>query len=103
MALLEVNYSDDARNDLDAILFYIIETSGFSRTARDYIERIMTRCELIGSAPDGGALRPDFGDNFRQTPFERLMIVYQVRDSDVLILRIFSNGQDYEAIMRGLN
>lgn len=96
----DVNYSDDARDDLDAIFLYIVEMSGFSRTAQNYIERIMARCELIGTAPDSGIARPDFGPGIRQTPFERLVIVYDAQRDNVLILRIFSSAQDYETIMR---
>ena len=89
-----------AYDDLDQMLTYIVDASGFVRSAQAYIDRILARCAVLGDTPEIGRPRPDLGEGLRQVPMESAVILYIVRPSDLYVVRIFHGGQDYEAIMR---
>jgi toxin ParE1/3/4 len=50
--------------------------------------------------PEMGVRRPDLRPNLRVFPlWRRIVIAYELPDGCVDVLRVFSAGQDYEAIL----
>jgi toxin ParE1/3/4 len=95
----ELVYSRRALADLDEIFDYI--ASDNPGRARSYVREIQAACQSLRRMPMKGTGRPDLGPGIRVLPlWRRIVIVYAMRSDQIEILRIFSAGQDYEAIMR---
>ncbi len=102
MKRLPVVYRPEAVADLEEIFRYVLNKSCDHITAKRFTNRIKSRCDKVGNAPHGGALRPDLGTNLRLVPFEKsAVILYQVTDNKVEIVNIFYGGRDYDVLMRG--
>ena len=98
---LEVEYLEDARNDLANIFRHIVDASGSPDVALKFVLRIEDRCQSIGNAPRGGRSRDDILPGLRTVPFEHsAVITYIVDDNFVRIANIFYGGRDYETLMR---
>ncbi|MER8409959.1 type II toxin-antitoxin system RelE/ParE family toxin [Mesorhizobium sp. M1342] len=98
---LEVEYREDARNDLANIFRHIVEASGSPDVALKFVLRIEDRCQSIGNAPRGGRSRDDILPGLRTVPFEHsAVIAYIIDDNFVRIVNIFHGGRDYETLMR---
>lgn len=92
-------YSRRALADLDDIFDFI--ASDNPRRARSYVHEIQAACQDLRRMPMKGIGRPDLGPGIRVLPlWRRIVIVYATTSDRTEILRIFSAGQDYEAIMR---
>ncbi len=95
-----VSYTADALSDLDDIYAYI--ASDNPGRARSYVAEIEAACAKLADIPLRGSLRPELGAGIRALPlWRRIVVLYEADNSNVLIVRIFSRGRDYEAIMRG--
>lgn len=102
MQRLPVEYTEDARADMDAIFDHVLTKSRDVVTAMRYTDRIFARCEKIGDAPRGGVQRNDLGSGIRLVPFEdSAVILYRLEENAVCIVNVFAAGRDYEAILRG--
>ncbi|WP_376704230.1 type II toxin-antitoxin system RelE/ParE family toxin [Mesorhizobium sp. ISC25] len=98
---LEVEYREDAKNDLANIFRHIVEAGGTADVALKFVLRIEDRCQNIGNAPRGGRPRDDIAPGLRTVPFEHSAIIaYVVSDDLVRIVNIFYGGRDYETLMR---
>ncbi|MER8978553.1 MULTISPECIES: type II toxin-antitoxin system RelE/ParE family toxin [unclassified Mesorhizobium] len=98
---LEVEYREDARNDLANIFRHIVEANGSPDVALKFVLRIEDRCQSIGNAPRGGRSRDDILPGLRTVPFEHsAVIAYIIDDNFVRIVNIFHGGRDYETLMR---
>jgi toxin ParE1/3/4 len=98
---LEVEYREDARNDLANIFRHIVDASGSPDVALKFVLRIEDRCQSIGNAPRGGRSRDDILPGLRTVPFEHsAVIAYIVDHNFVRIVNIFYGGRDYETLMR---
>ncbi|KAA3449320.1 type II toxin-antitoxin system RelE/ParE family toxin [Mesorhizobium sp. SARCC-RB16n] len=98
---LEVDYREDARNDLADIFKHIAEASGSPEVALKFVLRIEDRCQSIGNAPRGGRSRDDIVPGLRTVPFEHSAIIAYVVDNDLVhIVNIFYGGRDYETLVR---
>jgi toxin ParE1/3/4 len=85
-----------AETDLFELYRYIAEDSGHA-TAGAYIDRIEAACMALESFPTRGTARDDIRPGLRTMGFEgRATIVFQVKRAEVVIVRIFYGGQDYE-------
>jgi len=102
MKSVTVQLSEGAIADLMNIAHYIAEESGSIDTAITFTNRIERRCHKIGDAPNGGAPRPDLGQDVRLVPFEKsAVIIYRVIEGAVEIVSVLYGGRDYEAILGG--
>lgn len=91
-------YTPAARADLARILRRIATDN--PRRARSYVEEIRQACRNLCETPEIGVRRPDLRPDLRIFPlWRRIVIAYELPENSVDILRIFSHGQDYEAIM----
>ncbi|MBV8799585.1 MAG: type II toxin-antitoxin system RelE/ParE family toxin [Alphaproteobacteria bacterium] len=89
-----------AEEDLLGMYDYIAGQSG-RKVAGDYIARIESACMSLQSAPLRGTPRDDVVPGLRIVGFERrAAIAFQVKRSEVVILRTFYGGRDYERILR---
>jgi toxin ParE1/3/4 len=100
MKKYEVTLRPQAEADLFALYRYIAEEAGHA-VASAYVERIEATCIELGTFPKRGTQRDDIRRGLRVMGFERrATIVFQVLKAEVVIVRIFYGGRDYERILR---
>jgi len=96
----ELFYSRQARADLEEIFWFIVADN--PRRAATYIAEIEAACEGLRQTPMKGVARPDLRPELRILPlWRRVVIAYQITPERIEVLRIFSGGQNYDAIMGG--
>ena len=101
MRKAKVTFRPKAEADLLSLYRYIAAESGFE-IAGGYIDRIEATCLSLASFPERGIRRDDIRPGLRILGFERrVSFIFQVRKSEVLIIRILYGGQDLERILRG--
>lgn len=92
-----VVFAPEARDDILAIYDWISARAG-PRTALSYIERLETTCLGFSSASERGHRRDDIREGLRITGFEPpVTIAFTVNETQVIILRLFYGGPDWEA------
>ncbi len=100
MKRLKVSFRPLAEADLFGLYRYIADQSGHE-TAGAYVDRIEKACTALQSFPERGTRRDDIRPGLRTIGFERrATIAFQVKKSEVVILRIFYGGQEYERALR---
>ncbi len=93
-------YSRQALGDLDEIFDFIAADN--PRRAVTYIEEIRQACQGLCNTPRMGVDRPDLRPGLYILPlWRRIVIAYELPPDTVDVLRVFSGGRDYEAIMGG--
>jgi plasmid stabilization system protein ParE len=66
-----------------------------------YIERLEAFCLGIAIAPERGHRRDDIRRGLRIAGFERrITIVFTMRKTQVIILRLFGRGRNWEDVLR---
>lgn len=94
----ELFYTRAAERDLEQIFIYI--AAGNLNRARTYVNEIRDSCQSLCSTPMLGMARPDLRPGLRVLPlWRRIVIAYELPPGRVDVLRVFSGGQDYQAIM----
>jgi len=97
----KVSFRPLAEGDLFRLYRSIAEHGGLE-VAGAYIARIEAACMALETFPERGTRRDDVRPGLRTLGFERrATIVFQVRKTEVVIVRIFYGGQDYERALRG--
>jgi len=97
----KVSFRPQAEQDLFGLYRYIAEKSGLA-IAGGYVERIEAACLALASFPERGTKRDDIRPGLRTIGFERrATIAFQVKKAEVVIIRIFYGGQDFERKLRG--
>jgi len=100
MKKYSVSFRPAAEADLIGLYRHNSKEAGMD-AAWTYVERLEAACKALETFPRRGAKRDDIGPGLRTMVFERrATIVFQVGKSDVVIVRIFYGGQEYERIMR---
>ena len=95
----ELIYLTAALDDLDAIFDYIAPDN--PRRAASFVDEIRRRCLTLCDHPELGSSRADIKPGLRILPLPRRVVVfYSITESEIVIVRVFSGGRDYEAIMR---
>lgn len=96
---LALTYRALAMDDLDGIFDYIAPEN--PRRAVSFIEDIRNRCRTLCEHPELGPARSDIKPGLRIYPMlGRIVVCYRITEEAIVIVRIFSGGQDYETIMR---
>lgn len=91
-------YTPAARDDLDEI-FDFIATDNPLRAA-SYVADIQNACRNLCVTPHLGRERSDLRAGLRILPlWQRIIIAYELPPGRVDILRVFSAGRDYQAII----
>jgi toxin ParE1/3/4 len=100
MRKYEVSFRPLADADLFNLYRHIAEEAGYE-VAGTYIDRIEAACLALANFPKRGTRRDDIRPGLRTVGFERrATIVFQVTETEVVIVRIFYGGRDYEAASR---
>ena len=93
-------YTNAALDDLEELFWFIAADN--PRRARSYIGEIEAFCLKLCETPEIGVSREDLRQGLRIFPlWRRLVIAYELPEGRVDILRIFTSGLDYEAILGG--
>lgn len=101
MKKFEVAFRPAAEADLLGLYRYIAEEAGRA-IAGAYIDRLEKACMELETFPVRGTRRDDIRPGIRTMGFERrATIVFQVTETEAVIVRIFYGGQDYEGALRG--
>lgn len=100
MKKFEISFRPLAEADLFGLYRYIAEEAGHE-VAGAYIDRIEAACMALETFPERGTRRDDIRPGLRTMGFERrVTIVFQMKKAEVVIVRIFYGGQDYERALR---
>jgi toxin ParE1/3/4 len=100
MKKLRVSFRPQAEADLFALYRYIAEEAGLD-VAGAYIDRIEATCMALETFPKRGTARDDIRPGLRTMGFERrATIVFQVMRTEVVIVRVFHGGRDYERALQ---
>jgi toxin ParE1/3/4 len=101
MRRYEVSFRPQAEADLFDLYRYLAHRAGREVAGR-YVRRIEAACMAHERIPERGTRRDDIRPGLRVMGFERrATIVFQVVEAEVVIVRIFYGGRDYEQILRG--
>jgi toxin ParE1/3/4 len=100
MKKLRISFRPQAEADLLALYRYIAEEAGLD-VAGAYIDRIEATCMALETFPKRGTARDDVRPGLRTMGFDRrATIVFQVMKTEVVIVRIFYGGRDYERALQ---
>jgi toxin ParE1/3/4 len=101
MKRFKVKFRPRAEADLFDLYRHIAEEAG-PEVAGGYIDRIEAACMALETFPERGTRRDDIRAGLRMMGFERrATIVFVVEKTDVVIVRIFYGGQDYDFLHAG--
>jgi toxin ParE1/3/4 len=102
MKKFRISFRPLAEADLFGLYRHIAEQAGYE-TAGAYVDRIEAACMALETLPERGMRRDDIRPGLRTIGFERrAAIAFQVKRAEVVIVRIFYGGQDYERALRGM-
>jgi toxin ParE1/3/4 len=94
-----VTFRPQAESDLFGLYRYIAAQSGHA-IAGQYIDRIEAACMALETFPERGTRRDDIRPGLRTIGFERrATIAFRIVRREVIIVRIFYGGRDFERIM----
>lgn len=100
MRRYRVTFRPAAERDLFRLYDYITQEGSTERAAA-FVGRIEQACLALRISPERGTRRDDIRPGLRVIGFERrVAIVFQVRRTEVVIVRILYAGQDYERALR---
>ncbi len=100
MRKFRISFRPSAGADLVGLYDHIADVAG-EEAAGVYIDRIEASCRALESFPQRGTKRDDIRPGLRTMGFERrATIVFQVKRTEVVIIRVFYGGQDYERALR---
>jgi toxin ParE1/3/4 len=98
---LPVEFTAQARRDLNRIYRMIVDRSAAPIAAARFIDRLEERCRRIGDLPEGAPVRKGLRRGTRLVRFEKAaMIAYVVENEIVVIARIYYRGRDYLRLLR---
>jgi len=80
-----------------AELYNYLSVSAGPKIANDYVNAVIDHCEKLHTFPLRGVPRNDIREGLRVTHYEgKTVIAYAVSISEVSVLGVFHQGQDYE-------
>ena len=92
--------SPQADSDLHSIWYYVASQSGSVQIADRLIDSITERFLLLAKHPNIGRRRDDdLRQGLRTFPVGEYVIIYRLRDEDVLILRVLRGSRDIHALI----
>ena len=58
------------------------------RAASVFVAHLLQRCQSLASTPEGHGLKPDYGANVRGVTVPPYIVLYRIRERDILILGV---------------
>jgi toxin ParE1/3/4 len=96
---LRVVFSAQARADLTSIYSFIARDN--PKRGRSYVNDIEASCQRLRDHPRMGVQRNDLREGLHTMAlWGKIVVAYKIMPGKVRILRVFSAGRDYEAILR---
>ncbi len=96
----EVSFRPAAEADVAGLYEHILREAG-QAVAGTYIDRLEAFCRGLEISPERGTKRDGIRPGLRTIGFERrATIVFRVGRTDVVIVRVFYGGQDYERALK---
>ncbi len=86
-----------ASRDIEGIVDYIAENSGFDAAER-FLSQINAQCRRLAQFPKMGRRRDELVPSLRSFPFQIYLIFYREIEGGVEIARIISGYRDLEAL-----
>jgi len=84
--LKPVRLSASAARDISAIGNDIAADK--PRAAASFVDHLIQRCQSLANAPEGYGLKPSFGPDVRGVTIPPYIILYRIRERDILILGV---------------
>ncbi|MFT4255239.1 MAG: type II toxin-antitoxin system RelE/ParE family toxin [Caulobacter sp.] len=81
-----VRLSASAARDISAIGNDIAADK--PRAAASFVDYLIQRCQSLANAPEGYGLKPSFGPGVRGVTIPPYIILYRIRERDILILGV---------------
>ena len=95
-----VTFRPHAEADLSRLYHYIASRSG-TYVANRFAERIERACLDLETFPERGRRRDDIRLGLRvMTTVRRVVIAFQIQDTEVVIVRIYYGGRAYERLLK---
>ena len=89
----------EAEAELDDIWYYVAKESGSIEIADRLIDSLTDRFFLLARHPHVGRRRDDdLRPGLRSFPLGRYVIIYRIRNKDVLILHVVRGSRNLEAL-----
>jgi toxin ParE1/3/4 len=91
---------DRAENDLDDIWLYITEESGNPEIADRFVHSFAERFRLLDTNPMMGRRRDDLERDVRSFPADEYVILYQLRETGIVVLRVLHGHRNIKALIK---
>ncbi len=88
-----------AEADLEDIAYYTFVESGSVDVADRFIDSLTERFLLLADYPYAGRRRDDLQLGIRGFPVGEYVILYRVKDADVVIVRVVRGSRDLDAFL----
>jgi toxin ParE1/3/4 len=98
--LFNVKIGPLAEADLGAISRYIRRQSN-TETAIRFVDGLEAKCQTLSRTASSFRLRFEYGENVRAIRHKKYLILFEVINSDVTVLRILHPAQDLENLFKG--
>ncbi len=92
MKNLPIKYSNRAKFDLDDIWFSLASTN--IELADRFVDQLELQVNGLMEFPNCGVLRTDMTPNMRILVEGKYLVLYQIRDSMIVIVRIVHGARD---------
>ena len=89
--------SPQADSDLDSIWYFVASESGNVGIADRVVDSLTERFFLLSQYPNIDRRDNDLRPGLRSFPVGEYLIIYRMRDEDVLIHRVLRGSRDIEA------
>jgi toxin ParE1/3/4 len=91
--------SPQADSDLDGVWYYVASVSGSAEAADRLVDSITERFLLLANYPNLGRRRDDdLRPGLRSFPVGEYIIIYVLRDENVVILRVLRGSRNIQAL-----
>lgn len=89
-----VVFDEASERDLAEIYDYLLSEAG-ERTADRYTGQIIDYCKSLEIFPKRGTSRDEIAPGLRQVGYRRrATIIFRVKDTEIVILRVFNHGRN---------
>ncbi|MBV9636198.1 MAG: type II toxin-antitoxin system RelE/ParE family toxin [Methylobacteriaceae bacterium] len=94
-----LEYTAEARQDLEEIFEYLAIQMGGSDLARSFVERIEAQCSKLASLPGIlGRPRPELRADLRSFPFGAYIVFFRYLEDKLEVVKIVHSHRDLDAL-----